>query len=235
VYERTWAGCEGFDTLVVQVAPYPEAYFTWSLPGAGTTIEFLDSSYQAPIVSKYDPSAPPINLSYTMAWNFDKVPGTPKTHIDTIVEFEDRFRPIWVREYTYGYKNPILTVTNEYGCSSSYSTEIFVDIRAGVYIPNAFSPTNAAAGVRTFKPLAFNLESIKFSVFDKWGNLLYYSEDIQDGTFTGAWDGTYNGELLQSDVYIWKMEAKFLDGTTWAGQKTALGGYTKFGNVTLIR
>ncbi|MDR2962658.1 MAG: hypothetical protein LBU90_03325 [Bacteroidales bacterium] len=235
VYERTWAGCEGFDTLLVKIAEYPQAYFTWSLPGSSTTIQYLDSSYQAPIVSKYDPTVAPIPLSYNMAWNFDRLPNMPADHIDMVVEFEDRFNPILVHDYTYGYKNPKLIVTNEFGCSSSYSTEIFVDIRAGVFIPNAFSPTNAAAGVRVFKPLAFNLEYAKFWVYDKWGNLLFYSEDVQNGLFIGAWDGTYNGELLQSDVYIWKLEAKFLDGTSWPGQKRATGGYTNFGNVTLIR
>jgi hypothetical protein len=40
---------------------------------------------------------------------------------------------------------------------------------------------------------------------------------------------------MQSDVYIWKMEAKFLDGTTWQGQKKPVGGYSKFGSVMLVR
>jgi gliding motility-associated-like protein len=88
--------------------------------------------------------------------------------------------------------------------------------------------------VRIFKPIAFNLQQCKLWIYDKWGNLLYYSEEVENGEFMGAWDGTYNGELLQSDVYMWKLEAKFLDGTTWAGQKKTLG-YTRFGNVTLIR
>jgi len=118
--------------------------------------------------------------------------------------------------------------------TSKDSTKTFVD-NCIVYIPNAFSPTNSAASVRMFKPIAYNLEYCKLWIYDKWGNLLYYSNEVHNGTFTGEWNGTYNGELLQSDVYIWKMEAKFLDGTTWAGQKKAVGGYSKFGNVVLIR
>ncbi|MDR2963844.1 MAG: hypothetical protein LBU90_09490 [Bacteroidales bacterium] len=235
VYERTWAGCEGFDTLVVNIAKYPETYYTWTLPGASTTIELTDSSYQAPITSAYDNSIAPIELTYTMTWNFDKFPNSSKNNEDWFMNHEERFTPVTVHDYTYGYKYPTLTVTNEYGCASTYSTEIFVDIRAGVYMANAFSPTNAAESVRTFKPVGFNFESAKFSVYDKWGNLLYYSDEVQDGQFVGEWDGTYNGELLQSDVYIWKLEAKFLDGTTWAGQKNKLGGFAKYGNVTLIR
>jgi len=72
-------------------------------------------------------------------------------------------------------------------------------------------------------------------IYDKWGNLLWYGDRVKNGLFIDEWNGTYNGELLQSGVYIWKMEAKFLDGTTWAGQKKPLGGYSKFGSVVLIR
>ncbi|MDR0941366.1 MAG: hypothetical protein LBM68_03980, partial [Bacteroidales bacterium] len=235
VKETTWAGCEGFDTLVVFIAPYPVAHYTWSLPGAGTTIEFLDSSFQAPIRSRYDENAEPVQLEYSMAWNFDKIPNNDPNYFDLLVPYENRNQPITVDNYTYGFKYPLLTVTNEYGCAHSYSTEIFVDIRAGVYLPNAFSPTNAAASVRVFKPVAFNLESGKFWIYDKWGNLLFFSEEVENGMFAGEWNGTYNGQLLQSDVYIWKLEAKFLDGTSWPGQKKPSGGYSKFGSVTLIR
>ncbi|MDR2963579.1 MAG: gliding motility-associated C-terminal domain-containing protein, partial [Bacteroidales bacterium] len=104
----------------------------------------------------------------------------------------------------------------------------------GIYIPNAFSPHNASESVRIFKPIAFNLQQCKLWIYDKWGNLMYYSEEVQNGTFAGEWDGTYNGESLPADVYMWKLEAQFLDGSTWAGQKKTLG-YTRFGNVTLIR
>ena len=30
-------------------------------------------------------------------------------------------------------------------------------------------------------------------------------------------DGTYDGKLVPSDVYIWKAEAMFKDGTVWDG------------------
>ncbi len=235
VRESTWAACEGFDTLVVNIAPYPVAYYNWTLPGAGTTIEFMDSSFQAPIVSAYDASVEPIELSYSMAWHFDLIPTLNKQHVDWVAQYDERFIPVTAENYTYGYKYPVLTVTNQYGCANSYSTEVFIDIQAGVHIPNAFSPGNSAEAVRVFKPVAFNLEYCKLWIYDKWGNLLYFSDEVVDGMFAGEWNGTYNGELMQSDVYIWKMDAKFLDGTTWKGSKKPAGGFTKFGNVTLVR
>ncbi|MCL2328853.1 MAG: hypothetical protein FWC39_10145 [Bacteroidetes bacterium] len=236
VYERTYAGCEGYDTLVVFIADYPVPFYTWSLPSASTIIEFTDSSYQAPIVATQpDGTQVEIPLTYTMEWFFDTNDNRDTSVVDMFVEYHNRFNPIQIENYTYGFKYPILTVTNNYGCHASYVTEIFVDIPNGIYIPNAFSPANAAASVRVFKPVAYNLEYCKVWIYDKWGNLLWYSNEVQNGTFTGAWDGVYNGELLQSDVYIWKIEAKFLNGTTWAGQKKMLGGYSNFGSVVLIR
>ena len=42
-------------------------------------------------------------------------------------------------------------------------------------------------------------------------------------------------KMMKSDVYIWKMEATFLDGQTWEGFDAGNGKKTKFGSVTLIR
>jgi len=40
---------------------------------------------------------------------------------------------------------------------------------------------------------------------------------------------------MASDVYIWKMEATFLDGKSWEGFDNGNGKKKKFGSVTLIR
>ena len=50
-----------------------------------------------------------------------------------------------------------------------------------------------------------------------------------------SWDGTYNGEILKSDSYIWKVKATFMDGTEWEGQESKPGKKFVFGNVMLLR
>ena len=94
---------------------------------------------------------------------------------------------------------------------------------------------NPAHSVRMFQPKGYNLKTCEISVYDKWGNLLWYSDAVEDGKFVGYWDGRYEGKMMQSDVYIWKMEATFLDGLPWDGFDVGNGKKAKFGSVTLVR
>jgi len=79
------------------------------------------------------------------------------------------------------------------------------------------------------------LMKCEISVYDKWGNLIWYSNEVKNGAFVGSWDGRCNGKMMKSDIYIWKMEATFLDGQEWEGFDAGNGKKTKFGSVTLIR
>ncbi len=49
----------------------------------------------------------------------------------------------------------------------------------------------------------------ELNIFNKWGELLFVSKDINIG-----WDGYYRGQLCQQDAYVWKVKAKFADGST---------------------
>jgi hypothetical protein len=41
--------------------------------------------------------------------------------------------------------------------------------------------------------------------------------------------------MLQSDTYIWKIEANYVGGNEWTGLKKPNGTETKFGSVVLLR
>ncbi|MCQ2959448.1 MAG: hypothetical protein MJ198_04580 [Bacteroidales bacterium] len=234
VYEQTWAGCEGFDTLVVKIAPYPNPSYSWSMPGMKNVVEFVNTSVQDSLwyFEKGDSVAIPI--SYSMRWNFGHQ-NESENSIDTIIPYEKRNFPLLEGDYEYGYNCPVLTVVNDFGCKDSYTDCIFVDISSALYMPTAFAPANPAHSVRTFAPKGFNLKTCEVSVFDKWGNLLWYSNEVVDGVFVGAWDGRYDGKMMESDIYIWKMEATFLDGRIWEGFDVGKRRKSKYGSVTLLR
>ena len=155
--------------------------------------------------------------------------------IDTVIAYERRRFPILEGDYIYGYNCPSLTVENSFGCRDKYTECIFVNIATSIYVPSAFAPTNPAHAVRTFQPKGFNLKTCEISVYDKWGNLLWFSNEVRDGMFVGYWDGRYDGKMMQAGDYIWKMEATFIDGQVWDGYDSGNGKKTKYGNVMLLR
>ncbi|MCF8388161.1 MAG: gliding motility-associated C-terminal domain-containing protein, partial [Bacteroidales bacterium] len=88
-------------------------------------------------------------------------------------------------------------------------------------------------------PKGINLASYQVIIFDSWGTKLWESSELTpSGSPAEGWDGTYNGEALPMDVYVWKIKASFLDGSVWDGK--SIGNNDKIeqeamGTVTLIR
>jgi PKD repeat protein len=109
-----------------------------------------------------------------------------------------------------------------------------------LFVPNAFSPTNLSdvSGCRVFQPKGMNLREYHVTVFDKWGHLVWESNVLTDdgnGMPAESWDGTFNGELMPQDVYMWKISATFKNGKVWEGSDAGKGSTTTMGTVTLIR
>jgi len=235
VFEETYAGCPGYDTIFVQTAPSPNPSFEWTLPGASNIVEYInlttqdsiwDINQKGEIVSEIIP--------YYLEWNYGKRANDNQI-VDTVIPYEDRNEPLIVGGYTHGDKDVWVRAVNDYGCSSVYSESIYIAVEEALYVPNAFAPTNPALGVRNFQPKGFNIGTMEVWVYDVWGNIVWYSNEVENGNFVGKWDGSYNGTLLKSDSYIWKIEASFVDGIEWKGIKDSRGTYSKFGSVLLIR
>jgi len=91
-----------------------------------------------------------------------------------------------------------------------------------VELPNAFSPNNDGSN-DNFNFVVGNQTTIitinRFQIFDRFGNLVYNNNTPADG-----WDGTFNGDLSNSDVYLYNIE--FNDGCSTNSIQ---------GDVTLIR
>ena len=68
-----------------------------------------------------------------------------------------------------------------------------------LYVPNVFSPNNDGTN-DTFQPFSnCDLENYRLEIYDRWGNRLFITEDIQQ-----AWNGMFNNEQLDVGVYIVK-------------------------------
>ncbi len=112
-------------------------------------------------------------------------------------------------------KYPVkLRVTNLYGCFSD-STQYIINNKVYLFIPNAFNPSHS-----TFKPYTNRLYNYQLIVFNKWGEILFESEDPEIG-----WDGKYKGEMVQQDVYFFVLKGKGIDNQN----------YRETGTITLLR
>jgi len=219
--------CIGTGTLVVRVAPAPTADFQWEIPGGMTQVYFQNTSIQNDIVD--GKISEPVELSY-FKWRFNR----ETDYLDSL-QFLASFRNnenIKIR-YNYGNHEATLVAINSYGCSDSITKKFFVDLAEGLYMPNSFVPTSPILGINKFLPKGFNLETYTISIYDVWGNLIWYSDKLTDGSPAEGWDGNCNGVVMKMDSYIWKVEATFKDGKEF-GDKHGKH-YSKFGNVLLIR
>lgn len=95
-------------------------------------------------------------------------------------------------------------VSNSYGCRDSIVKQIEIKPGYALYIPNAFTPNKDGLN-DGFKALGIGIDQFKLQVFDRWGVLVFESDDINT-----AWDGSINGkgdyESTKEDVYVWKAE-----------------------------
>ena len=118
-----------------------------------------------------------------------------------------------------GYYEVQLVVWNEGNCTDSMSMDMCIRDSDVIFIPDAFSPNRDGNNDVLFVrgPTVIELE---FGVYDRWGAKLFST-----GSTTDGWDGTVNGELAASGVYLYTLIARTEEGE--AIERT--------GNITLVR
>lgn len=100
------------------------------------------------------------------------------------------------------------TATSNYGCSSSATTTVSLRCdNSQVFVPNTFTPNGDGVNDRFFVS-GKGLQSILlFSVYNRWGELMFQQTNIQPNDPAYGWDGTYQGMVLPPDVFIYVVEA----------------------------
>lgn len=128
--------------------------------------------------------------------------------------------------HRYEYEGQYLLqqiVWNEHGCRDSSAVELDYLMKA-LYVPNALNPGSPDPEVAVFKPKGRNLLHYHIGIYNTWGERIWESSALDaEGRPAESWDGYYEGHLVPSDVYVWKVEAMFLDGTVWEGSGSEEG------------
>ncbi|MCF8318794.1 MAG: PKD domain-containing protein, partial [Sphingobacteriaceae bacterium] len=127
---------------------------------------------------------------------------------------------------------------NQEGCSDTLSQFVEIQTVPGyLYVPNAFEPASQTYELKTFKPKGSGIESYRMQIFNKWGMLVWETTLIDsDGSPVEGWDGMMNGVPAPPDVYVWSIDAKFINQTLWPGMRYQSSDKPKTtGSIHLIR
>jgi gliding motility-associated-like protein len=117
---------------------------------------------------------------------------TPSTYLDNSFIAD----PVFTPGVTTNYQ---LLITSDAGCTTSGKMTIVV--YRPLKMPNAFTPNNDGLN-DVFRIPPSTPQKIKsFSVYNRWGGLIFHTSDSGIG-----WDGTFHGQPLSNDTYVWMIE-----------------------------
>ncbi|MFL5753379.1 MAG: PKD domain-containing protein, partial [Bacteroidia bacterium] len=164
----------------VYVYPDPVADFTASSYTSSiydNTIDF--SNLSTGVISSFD-------------WNFANMGSSTLSNPSFTFEPEGNY------EVT-------LTVQNAMGCTDNITKTIIILPEYTFYVPNAFSPAGGDELNDIFMALGTGWDPDKFNfwVYDRWGNKIFHSSDMNTG-----WNGKANGgkDVAQIDTYVWMIK-----------------------------
>ena len=222
-------------------------FIKWYTPGGNP-----DTSSQISHVTCYNtPGDYTIALAVTNPYGYDSIIKTKIIHVvdtpntdalrDTCIRYGQSVQLFGVQASYFTWSpnvalsctncaNPIanptvsttyvLTGYNSKKCKYNDTLRLCVVQDCGeMFVPNAFSPN--LDGVNDVLYVRGKcLKNLTFMIFNRWGEKVFETSDQKIG-----WDGTFNGELLNTAVFVYRLE-----GTTFDGN-----AFSQKGNITLIR
>jgi gliding motility-associated-like protein len=120
---------------------------------------------------------------------------------------------------TAGVYSVVISADN---CTTTDSIEISTFCHPALYVPNSFTPNGD--GLNDDFQVKGNVEGYHMNIFNRWGELLFTSNDINT-----SWDGNYKKHAVQIEVYVYHVTYQILD------RKELLVNKSRVGTVTLIR
>ena len=180
----TSAGCSDTALSTVTVYPIPQ-------------VSFFPSQYEVSVIDEpeihfFNTTSNGSSATYT--WTF----GDGKDSITSAPDLAHSYAEPGV------YQVCLVAEVPSSGCWNSNCIEVTVLPDWTIYVPNAFTPGNNDKANDVFYAYGTNINKFQIWIFDRWGNLLFESENINKG-----WDGCVQDKgslIVQEDVYVWKIK-----------------------------
>lgn len=110
-----------------------------------------------------------------------------------------------------------LMVQDANGCVNVAEGLVEITPIYDIVVPNVFTPDLAGGGSGhynpwdlsndVFYPFVNYVEDYRMRIFNRWGELIFESNDLKRG-----WDGYYRDQLSPQDVYVYQLWVRFVDG-----------------------
>jgi len=146
---------------------------------------------------------------YTIEWE-------PNPTLSSMSGFEQVATPEETTTYT------LTIIDDATNCSITREVTVFVREvvcdRPNIFFPNAFSP-NGDGNNDVLFVRGNAISEVYFAIYNRWGEQVFESNSKDIG-----WDGTFNGQVVTTDVYGYFLSVTCVDGTTFETQ----------GNVTVL-
>ncbi len=181
LHVTTSRGCADDTVLTKYITIYPIPTANFSFSPESPDIIF-------PHVNFYDQSSV-VNI---WNWNFGDSTFSNNKNPDHLYD-------------TSGVFNVTLIVTNEYGCKDTTYKEVIIKNDYTLWIPNAFTP-NGDGKNDFFEVKSEGLTDFKMDIFDRWGSLIFSSDNIYRG-----WNGEVKNRKAIMDTYVYRIEIKDLE------------------------
>ncbi len=99
-----------------------------------------------------------------------------------------------------------LTISDEWGCQESIEKTVSITRSYRLMVPTGFTPTEAEN--KTFLPKYKGLVEIELLVFNIWGELIFWTNDLN----TEGWDGILEGKILDAGIFVYRFDGVATDG-----------------------
>ncbi|TXC77062.1 PKD domain-containing protein [Luteibaculum oceani] len=157
-----------------------------------------------------------INIGDFILLSFDVVDSLSLAHYDANINWvntyaidcatcrENNAQPLKTSDYT------ITVIDEPHGCyPKQFSFEIFVKEEYQMDIPSGFTPNNDDVNDRIFVRGLGIKELENFTIYNRWGEVVYQSSDLNEG-----WDGFYKGKVQNDETYVYQATVRYYNETT---------------------
>ena len=211
---HTFNGVGCFDVTLTSTSPNG-CVNTLTIPNFVCSNPYADASASVgdPTHTVFDPSFQFFNNSTnanSYSWDFGD--GTGSTETNPTHEYAG----------TPGSYTVMLAANNQFGCPDTTYLTVVISDQLIFHVPNAFTPDGDEHN-NMFEPIffsGFDPQSYTLLIFDRWGEIIFESHDVNQG-----WHGTYLDGTVKEGVYTWTIQFKVSESdkkVTYSGHVTLL-------------